>query len=62
MTESDSKTHLAFQLRFSKKRTNLFGTYKNDIRKRLETKQNSRDSSHEINNIHNQITQNISFR
>ena len=61
MTESDSKTHLAFQLRFFKKRTNLFGTYKNDIRKRLETKQNSRDSSHEIN-IHNQITQNISFR
>ena len=60
MTESDSKTHLAFQLRFSKKRTNLFGTYKNDIRKRLETKQNSRDSSQEIN-IHNQITQNISF-
>ena len=56
MTESDSKTHLAFQLRFLKKRTNHFGTYKNDIRKRLETKQNSRDSSHEIN-IH-QITQN----
>ena len=60
MTESDSKTHLAFQLRSFKKRTNLFGTYKNDIRKRLETKQNIRDSSHQIN-IHKNHTEYAKF-